>query len=63
MGLRINDVEVIPNEEGFDPKSVLEDYSKLPKPKPEYCAWLVSMGYVRIAPPPPPEKRKSRENS
>jgi hypothetical protein len=58
--LRVNEISVIPNEEPFDSVAALEEYQKLPKPKPEYSAWLIRMGYVRLAPVPKESGRKPR---
>lgn len=58
--LRVNDVHVIPNDVSFNSALALEDYRKVPKPKPEYSAWLIQMGYVRLAPVTKESGRKTR---
>lgn len=58
--LKVNEVEVIPVVEDFNIDSALVEYKASPKPKVDFAKWLVSMGYVRIAPVVIVEKRKAK---
>lgn len=61
MGLRINDVDVIPLTEDFNDLTALEEYKKSPRPKEDFAKWLVKTGYVKNAPAAPVEKRKPKQ--
>lgn len=60
--LKVNEVEVVPMAADFNIESALVEYKAFPKPKVDFAKWLVSMGYVRVAPVAPVEKRKVKTN-